>query len=164
MIKYPQKKVNFFIGFPFDPTVDVGNGEDGCSFDKDRFMRNIIGIKKCFADVEILLGPELWDFLSGKKNTMQDILQIINGIAKPDFWDKFELLIKNDPNEMLNQKKILSSWYQYSELKLIFNRKVLVDKTKNNRRLANKLTQACFNDKGEYKRDRYSELMSLLRS
>jgi hypothetical protein len=136
--------------------------EDSCSYDKMRFMSSIIGCNKFFAPEEILLGSELWDYLSGVENTMQDVLEIINRIAKPEFMEDFNLLLNNDPNQEENQKRILNAWYQFSELELIEHKEDLERKTKSNNRLSNRLRQACFSPKGEYKRDRYAELIRLL--
>lgn len=69
----PDKKIRFFIGFPFDPTSKEPN-----SFDKTRFFDYLIEFKKFFSPDEVLIGSELWDHLSGHRNTMEDILNVIS--------------------------------------------------------------------------------------
>jgi len=70
---YPDKDIKFFVGFPFDPTSNVPTG-----YDKTRFFNYLIEFKKFFAQEEVLIASELWDFLSGGKNTMEEILDIIS--------------------------------------------------------------------------------------
>jgi hypothetical protein len=89
--KYSEKTINFFIGFPFDPTVDT-KIEESDSYNKERFVDSCINLKKYFASDEILIARELWDFLSGQTDTMNEILKIINKIATPQFLSKYALL------------------------------------------------------------------------
>ena len=70
---YPNKTIKFYIGFPFDPTSDTPTG-----YDKERFMNYLIEFKKFFAPEEILIASELWDHLSGQKNTMEQLLDIVS--------------------------------------------------------------------------------------
>lgn len=72
----PDKKINFFIGFPFDPTSDTATG-----YDKERFFNYLIEFKKFFDPNEVLLAGELWNFLSGSENTMDEILEVIEETA-----------------------------------------------------------------------------------
>jgi hypothetical protein len=72
----PDKEINFFIGFPFDPTSDTTTG-----YNKERFFDYLIEFKKFFDPREVLLAGELWDFLSGGKNTMDEILDVIEETA-----------------------------------------------------------------------------------
>lgn len=72
----PNKKVSFYIGFPFDPTSD-----DPTAYNKERFFNYLIEFKKFFSYDEVLIGSELWDHLSGSSNTMADILEVISDIA-----------------------------------------------------------------------------------
>ena len=69
---YPNKKIRFFVGFPFDPTSPTST-----EYDKNRFFNYLIEFKKFFAHEEILIASELWDFLSNGKKTMEEILDII---------------------------------------------------------------------------------------
>ena len=73
----PQKKVKFYIGFPFDPTSDKSTG-----YDKERFFNYLVEFKKFFDPNEVLIGSELWDHLSGSVNTMEEILEIIAKTVK----------------------------------------------------------------------------------
>ncbi|MBI5356271.1 TdeIII family type II restriction endonuclease [Candidatus Collierbacteria bacterium] len=69
---HPDKKIEFYLGFPFDPT-----STEATTFNKERFFDHLIEFKKFFAQEEVLLADELWDFLSGNQRTMDDILNII---------------------------------------------------------------------------------------
>lgn len=73
----PKKDVKFFIGFPFDPTSD-----HPVKYDKVRFFNYLIEFKKFFDPSEVLIGCELWDHLSGSKNTMEEVLDIIRSTVK----------------------------------------------------------------------------------
>lgn len=68
----PTKSIRYFLGFPFDPTSNSATGHD-----KERFFRYLIEFKKFFSPDEVLLGSELWDFLSAQENTMEEILDVI---------------------------------------------------------------------------------------
>lgn len=73
---YPEKEIKFFIGIPFDPT-----GIDPFDYDKDRYLSYLVEFNKYFDKDEILIGPELWDYLSGEEQTMQEILSIIQEVT-----------------------------------------------------------------------------------
>jgi len=73
----PQKEIKFFIGFPFDPTSKIPTG-----YDKERFFNYLIEFKKFFDPEETLIGGELWDYLSGGKSTMEEILEVIAETVK----------------------------------------------------------------------------------
>lgn len=75
-LAYQDKEINFFIGFPFDPSSDTATG-----YDKERFFNYLIEFKKFFDPREVLLAGELWDFLSGGENTMDEILEVIEETA-----------------------------------------------------------------------------------
>ena len=68
----PNKNIRFFIGFPFDPTSGEPTG-----YNKERFFNYLIEFKKFFSQEEVLIAGELWNFLSGNKKTMDDILDVI---------------------------------------------------------------------------------------
>ena len=105
--KNPSKDISFFIGFPFDPTSSTSTGTD-----KKRFMNSVIEFNKFFSPDEVLIGDELWDRLSGDKNTTQQILDIINKIATPDFIKNYNL-INNPKSKDANKKEydyILKEW------------------------------------------------------
>ncbi len=71
-LMYPNHKIKFFVGFPFDPTSSSPTG-----YDKNRFFDYLIEFKKFFAQDEVLIASEFWNFLSGSKNTMEEILDVI---------------------------------------------------------------------------------------
>lgn len=71
-LQNPNKNIKFFIGFPFDPTSN-----DATGYDKERFFDYLIEFKKFFSKKEVLIAGELWDFLSGKKKTMEAILDVV---------------------------------------------------------------------------------------
>ena len=83
-------------------------------------MKHLIEFEKYFDQKEVLLAGELWDRLSGKTNTMERILEIINQIAKPDFLEKYEF-INNPQNFEKNKEKYLSiprEWFLFDEIKI----------------------------------------------
>lgn len=72
-----NKTINFYLGFPFDPTASKPTEAD-----KERFFNYLIEFKKFFAVEEVLLGDELWNYLSGSRNTMPQLLEIIKEVVK----------------------------------------------------------------------------------
>ncbi len=74
---YPNKKVSFFVGFPFDPT-----SEEPLAYNKEKFFNYLIEFKKFFAPEEVLIASELWDFLSGSVGTMEEVLTVIKDTVK----------------------------------------------------------------------------------
>lgn len=71
-LQNPNKNIRFFVGFPFDPTSNTATG-----YDKERFFNYLIEFKKFFAQDEVLIAGELWDFLSSQQGTMDAILDVI---------------------------------------------------------------------------------------
>ncbi|RKY82800.1 TdeIII family type II restriction endonuclease [candidate division KSB1 bacterium] len=152
---YPEKKIEFYIGFPFDPT-----SKNETTSDKDKFLSQIIDGKKYYDFSEVKLANELWDFLSSDTNTMQQILDIINSIAKPDFKEKYSKLI--DPTINLEEKrKILTGWNIFSEVKLIEENETIISKINGNKRLQRIYNQDIFIT-GKYNHERSIELLSLI--
>lgn len=76
-ILHPKKKINFYIGFPFDPT-----SKNPFEYNKERFFNYLVEFKKFFAYDEILIGNELWNYLSSSKNTMEEIIEVIKNTVK----------------------------------------------------------------------------------
>jgi hypothetical protein len=72
-IQNPDKEIRYLVGFPFDPTSVTPT-----EYNKERFFDYLIEFKKFFAPGEILISSEFWDFLSGNKNTMEEILGVIS--------------------------------------------------------------------------------------
>ncbi len=158
---FPGKQINFYIGFPFDPTVNPAN-EAVTSFNKTRFLGSIINMTKYFAPNETLIANELWDLLSGQPSTMEQILEIINSISTTTFLVKFQLLTDNAKRTTAEYKAQLTEWNLHSELELVTNdalikQKIGADKTLN--RIYNKTT---FDNKGNYNTDRYGEIKKIM--
>ncbi len=152
---FPNKEIRYFIGFPFDPLSDTPTG-----YNKKRFMEYLIEFEKYFAPEEVLLAGELWDRLSGEKNTMEKLLEIINSIAKPDFMQKFSF-INNPENYEKNKEKyidILEGWHLYDEIEIFRNYESL------KKEAPRVLFQPIFREStGEYNLRRRDRLMRLLK-
>lgn len=159
--KFPGKQVHFYIGFPFDPTVNPAT-EEVTSFDKHRFLGSIINMTKYFAPNETLVASELWDFLSGQQYTMEDILEIINTISTISFLDKFQLLRDNDRRLLPEYRAQLNEWNLVSEMELIDNNYSITQKIGNDNRLIRIYNNTAFDSKGNYNSDRYSILKELI--
>lgn len=155
--KFSGKDVLFYIGFPFDPTVNP-NKEKISSYDKKRFLSSIINMNKYFSHDETLIATELWDFLSGQNNTMEELIKIINDIAKPNFLNIYQFI--NDRNNKLdsNYIKYLQEWHLLSELKLINNDSLLLSVIKNNSSINRIYNKTPFDNKGNYNFERYNIL------
>lgn len=153
---FPNKKVNFFIGFPFDPTSE----EIDTEFNKKRFMSSIINMGKYFAEDEVLLSSELWDFLSGEKNTMEQILTIINSVATTKFMETYKYINNNDNRNTNKYKQNLLKWNMSRELFIVNNiSKVEEYMNSKYKRIHN---QPIFKN-GEYNINRYIALSDLIR-
>ncbi len=175
MFERPQKKVQYYLGFPFDPT---SSRQEPCGYDKERFASHLVEFSKYFDKDEFLIAEELWDFLSGKKGTMCEILKIINSIATPKFEEEFKVInrfcfIKEDElyteNAVDSEKfgkyiAILNKWRLYSEIELA---KAVSEIAKMNppaplRKQFEKLIHlSMFDNRGCYNKKRKDNLMSL---
>jgi len=113
---YPNKKINYYIGFPFDPT-----SLESIHSDKSRFLRSIIDGTKYFDPEEVLLADELWNFLSGGTNTMQEIINLINVIATPQFMEIYNFLneSKNRLEDPEKYRTFLQKWNLFNEVELL---------------------------------------------
>lgn len=156
--KFPDKEIYFYIGFPFDPT----SNED-TTYNKNRFLNSIINMTKYFAPNETLVASELWDFLSGEKNTMEQILEIINIISTTEFLEKYQTINDNNFRNENRYMKILREWNLYSEIELINNNNSLIEKVGTDKRLIRLYNQKSFKNKGGYNIDRYNSLVNLIR-
>lgn len=157
---FPNKKIHFFFGFPFDPTVDTAV-ESATSYDKIRFLKSIVNAEKYCAIDEFLIASELWDFLSGTSNTMETIIEIINTIATPDFQTKIDLLKDKSNRTTVEYMSQLTEWYLVSEKELIIN-DVAIQKLLTDTRIERIYNKITFDKKGEYNWDRYNTLKKLL--
>lgn len=155
--KFNDKKVYFYIGFPFDPTSD-----ESTTYNKTRFLGSIINMTKYFDPDETLVSSELWNYLSGEEKTMEEILKIINEIATKEFTAKYKKLnngIERDSKEYLS---ILEEWHLFSEVELCKNHALLSDKVKRDKKLTKIFNKNCFDSKGKYLQERFFELNPLL--
>lgn len=111
-----HKKVYYYFGFPFDPTANTDTG-----YDKESFMDSVIEFSKFCAPEEVLLADELWSFLSGEPNTMEEILNIIKDVSESTFSDDFNFLcsthsIQTDPKRY---RRIVSKWHLSDEVAFV---------------------------------------------
>jgi len=155
--KFPNKQIHFYMGFPFDPTVNAET-ESVTSYDKTRFLSQIINMTKFFAPNETLIASELWDTLSGDTNTMEQILEIINAISTTDFLTKYRYLNENGNRTNQEYNEILTEWCLISELELIENNSTLVANVSGDRKLNRIYNKTAFDSKGNYNVNRYIEL------
>ena len=155
--KFPGKEINFYIGFPFDPTCNIPTGSN-----KARFLNYLVDGSKYFALDEVLLANELWDFLSGDTNTMEQILEIINSIATPEFINNYNYLNENSNriNDTENYKKLLQKWSLFREMDLLENNSIILQRIRSNSKADRIFKQPIFKD-GEYNQNRYNFLKSL---
>lgn len=155
-LKYPSKKVSYFLAFPFDPLSDTP-----CGYDKQRFMDYSVGFTKYFDEAEVLLAGELWDYLSGVPNTMEAILEIINIIATPNFMDELTFLsdVENRINDKENYLTLLEKWFLFQEYDLVHQEEQIKQKLINSK-LQSLYNQSCFKD-GEYRQNRVQYLLNL---
>ena len=164
--KFPEKEIKFFIGFPFDPTVDTDK-ESETSFDKVRFLGQIINMTKFFNKKETLVASELWNFLSGETQTMEQILDIINRISTVNFMEDYRYLLNNENRLTTKYQNILNKWCLFSELELVKNDEIIRQKIAGDKRLKRIYNKQIFehsnSKKGVYRFDRYVELKSLLK-
>jgi hypothetical protein len=157
---YPNKVIYYYLAFPFDPTSESPTGSD-----KSNFLSYSVDFKKFFAEEEILLADELWNFLSDDENTMQQIIDIVNSIASSEFMDRYEFLNEhtNKTNDMKKYLKLLEDWNLLSENELAQDDKKITEKLelKENIRLSRTYNQPIFKD-GIYNADRYTALRRLI--
>jgi len=159
--QFPGKQIKFFIGFPFDPTVNPVT-ESVTSYDKTRFLGSIINMTKYFASDETLVASELWDMLSGQPYTMEDILEIVNKISTTEFLNKFQLLSDNNKRITPEYRTQLFEWNLYSELELIDNNDKIIDRIRTDKNLIRTYNKTAFDNKGNYNIDRYITLKELI--
>ncbi len=158
---FPGKQIHFYIGFPFDPTVDPTN-EAVTSHNKTRFLDSIINMNKYFDMDETLVANELWDLLSGQQNTMEEILAIINTVATTSFLQKFQFLSNGANRIQPEYLAQLTEWHLYSEIELINNNATIIQEIANNKALTRIYNKNSFDSNGKYNWDRYNELRQLL--
>lgn len=154
-LKHPSKTIKYYLGFPFDPLNDTP-----CGYDKQRFMNHSVGFTKYFDGDEILLAGELWDYLSETNHTMENILEIINTIATPEFMENITFLNDHTNRTQPSYITLLEKWFLYRE-------KTLIEKTAEikpkltTRKLQSLYHKSCL-PKGEYNEDHITSLLKLL--
>lgn len=153
---FPGKKISFYIGFPFDPT-DCASNSLKTHFNKQRFMASIVDIRKYFDEKEVLIANGLWNFLSNKKNTMEEILEIINTISTPKFLSEFKFLRESKNKEGSKYLKLLLKWNLFSEYELRSNNKI-INKINNNKKLKNLFNKCPFNIEGDFDDSKYKTI------
>lgn len=158
---FPGKQIHFYMGFPFDPTVNPAT-DTVTSFNKTRFLGSIINMTKYFDPNETLVASELWNMLSGQPNTMEDILEIINTISTTSFLNKFKLLTDNTKRLSPEYRNQLIEWDLLSELELIDNNDRIVQNIGTDTTLTRIYNKIAFDKKGNYNTDRYSTLKQLI--
>ena len=133
--------MKYIFGFPFDPTSDGDT-----TYDKARFLHYLVEAEKFVAHEDFLIADELWSFLASSNGAMQEMLDIINRIATPEFMDIYDK-IQDEHVDKREKRALLESWYQYSEVAIIDN----VRYTTTNCRLYN---QPIFKTDGGYNEKR----------
>ncbi|PKD43742.1 TdeIII family type II restriction endonuclease [Rhodohalobacter barkolensis] len=161
---YKDKDIKFYFGFPFDPT-----GESDYDYDVQRFLNHVIDGNKYLDREEVLLGPALWDYLSGEENTMQELISIINDIAKPDFKKKLrklneDVLYLNFENDEYD--RLLKQWHLYREAQFRNEKNVKKVQSSTNTKIRKKFNQQRFKtgstNYGEYNESRIHELLDFI--
>lgn len=162
---YPNKNIKYLLGFPFDPLNDTATG-----YNRQRFMDYSVGFRKFISEDEFLLSAELWGYLSGEENTMQEILDIINAIATTDFMEIYNYL-NNNENRINSEEYCdkLRSWYLLKDCRLIESGEIILERIANDIRLQRIYNQQIFRikvenhkTKTEYNNFRMNKLNSLL--
>lgn len=154
---FPGKRISFYMGFPFDPTV-----EEPFEKDKDRFMDSIINCRKYFDEKEILLGDELWNLLSGISNTMEKVIDIINRIATPDFLDIYNFINDKSKRHLAKYRQYLERWNLFRELELLNKDQMIKEEIKGNSSLIRIYNQQVFK-KEKYNWERYYALKEVVK-
>jgi hypothetical protein len=160
---FPNKQIHFYLGFPFDPTVNPET-DPVTSSDKIRFSRSIVNLVKFFDQQEILLADDLWNFLSGEKDTMQQILDIINTIATPSFMSEYRLLNDCFKRRADEYAALLLQWNLFSEHALIEKDEHVRKAIKNNKKLQNTYLKLPFDSQGKYQWERFYTLIKQIDS
>lgn len=156
---YPDKEIKYFLGFPFDPL-----SEEPTCYNKTDFMNYSVGFKKYFDPNEILLADELWSYLSGRENTMEEIIRIINSIATPGFLDYYNFIndVKNIDIDKERFVALLKKWKLNMEIKIIEHLGELKEIIKKQKNMFRVLNQNMFKSDGKYNYRRFERLNALI--
>lgn len=157
---FPDKEVQYYIGFPFDPLSDTATGSN-----KEVFMGSVIEFNKYFSQEEVLLSGELWDKLSGHEGTMQMILDIINSIATVEFMDNYHFINThaNYYTDSNRYKNILEKWNLRRELELL-PKLINIDRDGLSKAHQRVFNNTIFNSDVKYNLTRYNKLCRLTSS
>lgn len=159
-----DKEIEFYFGFPFDPT-----GLSDFDYDVQRFLNNIIDGKKYLDNEEVLLGPALWDFLSGEEETMNSIIDVINDIATPSFKEKLKKI--NDKAGYLNfetedYENLLRDWHLYREADFRTKENIKKIQEASEKKITRKFNQEVIktnsSNYGEYNESRLLDLLDFV--
>ena len=153
-----NKKIYYYFGFPFDPTAQKDTG-----YCKKTFMDNMIEFSKFCDPDEILLSDELWSFLSGEKETMTEILNIINDISNDTFYDEFTFLCSLHAIDSKPEKyrDILSRWHLIDEVIILDNWKKFA--STGNVQIKRYMNSNIFNNDGKLNVKRNETLLTFIR-
>ena len=132
-------QINVLLSDSVDTSADV-------KYDKQRFLQYLVEAEKFVAHEDFLIADELWSFLAGSDGAMQEILDIINAIATPEFMDKFEQ-IQDVNTDVEIRREIFNEWHLYSEIHILDN----ISRTPSNSRIYN---QTVFKTDGAYNTNR----------
>jgi len=121
-------------------------------------------MNKFFAPDETLLASELWDFLSGQPKTMEQILDIINTIATPNFLTEFQFINDHTNRGKTEYAQKLNAWFLCSERNLVNQEITILDIIRTDRSLTRIYYKTPFDNKGNYNFNRYNELVNALQS
>ncbi|HHT23528.1 MAG TPA: TdeIII family type II restriction endonuclease [Bacteroidales bacterium] len=150
----PNKKIIYYLGFPFDPEADTPTG-----YDKERFLRYSVDFKKYFGIDDFLIAEEMWSFLSGEDNSMKFILDIINSIATPNFMDEYNFLQNKENRNLEEFKSTLLKWNMFTELSILDATAEINKKAKTDKRVQRIMNQDIFRN-GSYN-DNRKELLNI---
>jgi len=159
--KFPGKQIKFFIGFPFDPTVDP-TVDSITNHDKNRFLGSIINMTKFFDPSECLVADELWNLLSGQTETMSAILEIINALSTPEFLTKLQFINDKDNRKKEKYRTILTEWILFSETELLDYETEIIEKIEGKNSLIKLYNKNPFDSKGCYNLERYTNIIAEL--
>lgn len=158
VLEYPNRQIHCYLGIPFAPY-----SENPTDCNKIRFLDNVKGGQH-FTPEEILLGGEFWEFLSGEKDAMQQILNIIETVATPDFVNNY-FFLKNSANRETHPEKYkekLKQWFLFSELDILNSAVFIIERAgEREKRIYN---QNMFQSSGDYNWNRCRKLAYLIQT
>lgn len=158
--QYPTLNIKYFFGFPFDPT-----SETPTAFDKERFLGNLVDGTRYLDPDEILVGAELWDYLSGTEGTMEVLLEIIKAIATPNFMNNINFLNSEEHYRDFSSTEyedILRSWNLHKEIEFRTEENIEIILTSENNSLIRTFNQEIIKTQGKYNEKRILKLLEFI--